>query len=131
MKVIEEQAEPIPTPEEVQDPSYIQWQMFNEISERLYTIEWEGYFDKNCKTLDDETTIKHQSSGEHKLCVDDVIEYYDENCNFLCYADYTDSLCYCINHNKYDLRKITKKIRSMKFICEAPIGSGKSITIRK
>ena len=36
-----------------------------------------------------------------------------------------------MNHNKYDLRKITKKIKSKKFICEAPIGSGKSTAIRK
>ena len=36
-----------------------------------------------------------------------------------------------MDHNKYDLRKITKQIRMKKFICEAPIGSGKSTAIRK
>lgn len=30
----------------------------------------------------------------------------------------------------YNLRKITKQIRTKKFICEAPIGSGKSTAIR-
>ena len=36
-----------------------------------------------------------------------------------------------MDHNRYDLRKITKQIRMKKFICEAPIGSGKSTAIRK
>ena len=43
--------------------------------------------------------------------------------------DYDDYLS--MNQNKYDLFKITKQIRSKKFICEAPIGSGKSGEIRK
>ena len=42
-----------------------------------------------------------------------------------------DDYYYCIDHNKYDLRKITKQIRMKKLICEAPIGSGKSTAIRK
>ena len=46
---LKQQIEPIPTPEEVHDPSYIRWQMFDEIPERLYTIRCEGYFDKNGK----------------------------------------------------------------------------------
>ena len=36
-----------------------------------------------------------------------------------------------MDHNKYDLRKITKQILTKKFICEAPIGSCKSTAIRK
>ena len=43
--------------------------------------------------------------------------------------DYDDYLS--MNQNKYDLFKITKQIRSKKFICEATIGSGKSGEIRK
>ena len=41
--------------------------------------------------------------------------------------DYDDYLSR--DHNKYDLRKITKQIRTKKFICGAPIGSGKSTAI--
>lgn len=33
------------------------------------------------------------------------------------YEDYK----YCMNHDKYDLGKITKQIRTKKFIYEAPI----------
>ncbi len=127
---LKQQIEPIPTPEQVQDPCYIRWQMFDEIPERLCTIECEGYFD-NGKPLDDETTIKHLISGEHKLCVDDIIEHYDENGNVIDYVEFDDSPCYYIDSDKYDLRKITKQIRTKKFICQAPIGSGKSTAIRK
>lgn len=42
-----------------QDPTYIRCQIYNEIPERLYSIECEGYVDKNGKPLDNETTIKH------------------------------------------------------------------------
>ena len=42
-----------------------------------------------------------------------------------------DDYYYCIDHNKYDLRKITKQIRMKKLIWKAPIGSGKSTAIRK
>lgn len=43
------------------------------------------------------------------------------------YEDYK----YCMNHDKYDLGKITKQIRTKKFIYEAPIWSGKYIIISK
>ena len=86
----------------------------------------EGYFDKNGIWLDDETAIKHLASGEHKYCFDD--EYYDENGD-IDFRDYDN--CLSMNHNKYDLRKISKKIKSKKFICEALIGSGESTEIRK
>ena len=120
------------TTPEVQDPTYIRCQIFDEIPERVSTIQCEGYIDKNGNPLDDETSIKHLTSGENKLCVDDIIECYDENGNFLDYVDFDDdSPCYYIDRDKYDLRKITKQIRMKKFICEAPIGSGKSTVIRK
>lgn len=40
---------------------------------------------------------------------------------------------YFTDHKKYDLHKliIHKKIRTKKFICVVPIGSGKSIAIHK
>ena len=127
---LKQQVEPISTPEEVQNPSYIRWQMFDEILERLYTIECEGYFDKNGNPLEDEESIKHLISGEPPWNIDDdVLERSDENGNFLCYEDYYDYLSR--DHNRHDLNKITKKIRPKKFICEAPIGSSKSTAIRK
>ena len=127
---LKQQIEPIPTPEEVHDPSYIRWQMFDEIPERLYTIQCEGYFDKNGHPLEDETTIKHLTNGEPPVNIDDELELCDENGDVIDYMDY-DDYYYCMDHNKYDLRKITKQIRTKKFICEAPIGSGKSTAIRK
>ena len=119
---LKQQVEPIPAPEEVQDPSYIRWQMFDEIPERLYTIECEGYFDKNSKPLDDEKKIKHLTSFEPSVNIDDELELCDENGDVIDYMDY-DDYYYCMNYDKYDLRKITKQIRTKKFICEAPIGS--------
>ena len=86
-----------------QDLTYKRWQIFDEIPERVYTIQCEGYIDNDGKPLDDETSIKHLTSGEHKLCVDDVIECYDENGNFLDYVDFDDSHCYYIDRDKYDL----------------------------
>ncbi|KAK8882635.1 hypothetical protein M9Y10_045277 [Tritrichomonas musculus] len=71
---LKQQVEPIPAPEEVQDPE--RWQMFDEIPERVYNIECEGYVDKNDKPLDNEEFIKYLINGEHKLCVDDFIECY-------------------------------------------------------
>ena len=90
LKVIEEQVVN-EQPVEVQDPCYIRWQMFDEIPERVYNIECEGYVDKNGKPLYDEESIKYLTNGEHKLCVDNVIERYDENGYFLGYDDYDDS----------------------------------------
>ena len=104
--------------------------MFDEIPEWLYTIECEGYFDKNGNPLEDEESIKHLISGEPPVNIDDdVLERSDENGNFLCYEDYYEYLSR--DHNRHDLNKITKKIRPKKFICEAPIDSGKSTAIRK
>ena len=51
------------TTPEVQDPTYIRWQIFDEITERIYTIQCEGYIDKDGKPLNDETSIKHLTSG--------------------------------------------------------------------
>ena len=99
--------------------------MFDEIPEREYTIHCEGYFNKNSNPLDDKTTIKYLTSRE-PVDIDDNIEL----CDLIDYRDYDDDY-HCKNHNKYDLRKITKQIRSKKFICEAPIDSGKSTAIRK
>ena len=81
--------------------------MFDEIPERLYTIQCEGYFDKNDKPLKDETSIKHLTSGEPPVYIDDEIEICDENGNVIDYMDYEDYY-YCMDHshNKYDLRKI-------------------------
>ena len=124
-----ERVNPILTPKEVQNPSYIQWQIFDDIPERVYTIQCEGYFDKNGYPLDDETTTKHLTSGEHPVNIDDDIELFDENGDVIDYMDYDDYNG--MNHYKYVLRKITKKISSKKFICEEPISSGKSTSICK
>ena len=105
---LKQQVEPIPTPEEFHHPSYIRWQMFDEIPQRLYTIQCEGYIDNKGKPLNDETLIKHFTSSEPPVNIDDELELCDD---------------------KYDLCKITKQIRTKKFICEAPIGSGKSTAI--
>ena len=109
---LKQQIEPIPTPEEVHDPSYIRWQMFDEIPERLYTIQCEGYFDKNDKPLKDETSIKHLTSGEPPVDIDDddddASEICDEYGNVITYTDH-DDYYYRVDHNKYDLRKITHK----------------------
>ena len=102
------------TTHEAQDPSYIIWQIFNEIPERFISIVCECYVDKNGKPLDDETTTKHLT---------------DESSNFLGCADFDDSPCYYIDHKKHDMRKISKQIMSKKFICEVPFGSGKSTAI--
>ena len=127
---LKEQVEPEPIPEEeLQDLCYMRWQMFDEIPERVYTIQCEDYFDKNDKPLDDEESIKHLTSGEH-IDIDDDIELHDEYGNVIDYMNYKNYY-YCMNHNKYDLSKITMKIRSTKFVCEEPIGSGKSTAIRK
>ena len=68
----------------------------------ITTIECECYFDKNGKPLNDEESIRYLTNGEPKLCADDVIERYEENGNFLSYADYDDSPCYYIYNDKYD-----------------------------
>ena len=125
---LKQQVEPIPTPEEVHDPSYIRWQMFDEIPERVNNIECEGYVDNNGRTLDDETSIEHLTNGESPIEICNEIEHYDENGDIY-YVDYDEF--YFMDRNKYDLRKITKQIRTKKFICEALIGSGKSTAIRK
>lgn len=39
---------------EEQDPTYIQWLIYDEIPKRLYTIEGEGYFEKNGTSLENE-----------------------------------------------------------------------------
>ena len=49
------------------DPCYIRWQMFDEIPERVYTIECEGYVDKNGNPLDDEDSIKHLTNGNKTI----------------------------------------------------------------
>ena len=46
--------------------SFLLIYLVNAIYELVYTIEGEGYFDKNGKPLDDETTIKHLTSEELK-----------------------------------------------------------------
>ena len=38
--------------------------MFDEIPDRVSTIQCEGYFDKNGKPLKDETTIENITDGE-------------------------------------------------------------------
>ena len=53
--------------------------MFDEIPEQFYTIECDGYFDKNGKPLDDETSIKHFTSGDPPVIIDDELELCDEN----------------------------------------------------
>ena len=111
------------------DPTYIRWQIFDEIPERIYTIQCDGYVDKNGQPLSDETTIKHLTSGEH-VVIDDELEICDKYGNVIDYIDY-DTYYYCMDHSKYELREITRQIRTKKFICEAPIGSGKSSAIRK
>ena len=117
-ETLKQQVEPIPTPEEIHDPSYIRWQMFDEIPERLYTIQCEGYFDKNDKPLKDETSIKHLTSGEPPVDIDDddddddASEICDEYGNVITYTDH-DDYYYRVDHNKYDLRKITHKTHRM------------------
>ena len=90
--------------EELQDPCYIRWQMFDEIPERIYTIQCEGYFDKNNNPLNDEESIKYLTSSEHididvttySTTVDDMeihdddIELCDEYGNVIGYLDYDD-----------------------------------------
>lgn len=39
------------------DNSYIQWQIFNEITERVEPIQWDGYVNENRQLLNDETSI--------------------------------------------------------------------------
>ncbi|KAK8893673.1 hypothetical protein M9Y10_022100 [Tritrichomonas musculus] len=90
--------------------------IFDEIPERLYTIECEGYADKNGKPLDDETTIKHLTDGE-QVDINVELELCDENDDEIDYMDYEDYYYY-MNLNKTDLCKITKQIRSKKFIYE-------------
>ncbi len=104
--------------------------MFDEIPERSYSIECEGYFDKKGHPFNDETSIKHLTSGEPSVNIDDELELCDENGDVIDYIDY-DDYYYCMNLSRYDLRKITKQIRMKKFICEASIGSGKSTAIHK
>ena len=72
-------------------------------------------------------SVKHLTKREPSVDIDDELEHYDENDNFIDY----DNSYYCMDHNRYELRKITKQIRTKKFICEAPIGSSKSTSIRK
>ena len=114
-------------PEQI-DPTYIRWQMFDEIPERFYTIQCDGYVDMNGKPLTNEASIKHLTSGEH-VDIDAELEIYDKYGNVIDYMDYDDY--YSMDHSKYDLSITTKQIRTKKFICEAPIGSGKSTAIRK
>ena len=66
------------------------------------------------------------TDGE-QVDIDSELELFDENG----YAIDNENYYYYMNHNKYDLRKITKQIRSKKFICEAPMGSSKSTAIHK
>lgn len=96
---------------------------------RLYSRECEGYIDKNEKQLVDETSIKHLTDGEQPVDIDTEIEIYDENDNYdnIQYENYY----YDMNHNKYDLCKMNKQIRTKKFICGASIIFGKWTTIRK
>lgn len=72
-------------------------------------------------------SAQHLTKREPSVDIDDELEHYHENDNFIDY----DNSYYCMDHNRYELRKITKPIRTKKFICEAPIGSGKSTSIRK
>lgn len=62
-----------------QDPTYIRWQIFDEIPEWVYTRECEGYFDKNGNPLTDDESIKHLISGEQSFYIDDELELCDEN----------------------------------------------------
>ena len=104
---------------ETTDPTYIRIQILDEIPELVYTKECESNVDKNGNPLSDEEWIRYLTNGEHKYC-DDVIEKYDENGDLFDYMNYEDYY-FCMNHNKYDLRKMTKQIRIKKFICPIEI----------
>lgn len=65
---------------EVQDPTYIRWLIYDEIPKRLYTIESEGYFDKNGTPLENEISIKNLTGGE-QVDIDAELEICDENGN--------------------------------------------------
>lgn len=69
--------------------------------ERIYTIECEGYFDKNGDQLDDEISIKLLTNGE-QVDVESNLELYDENGD----RDYNDNDDYFMIKNKYDLLRI-------------------------
>lgn len=79
------------------NPNYIQWQMFDDIPERVYTIECEGYIDKNGRYIDDESSLKHLTNGEPS-------KVYSED-GYLIGHD--DDAYYCVSYSKYDLRKMT------------------------
>lgn len=80
-------AEEISTPE-VQNPVYIWWQIFDEIPKWVYTIEGEGYFNKDDKPLNDETTIKYLTDGE-QVDINAKLDYYDMN-DDIDYMDYDE-----------------------------------------
>ena len=75
----------IDVPKDVaQDCNYIGWQIFDEISERVYIMEGERYANKDEKPIADESTIKNLTDGEQvgvnlELCNEngDVIDYID------------------------------------------------------
>ena len=79
------------TSNEQQNPYYIQWQMFDDDPERVYTIEFEGYSNKNGRYLDDEASLKH-------LTKDEPSKVYSEDG---CLIYYNNDAYYCMSYNKY------------------------------
>ena len=47
------------------DLTYIRWEVFDEIPELAYTIQFDGYVDKKRQPLNDWISIKHLTNGEY------------------------------------------------------------------
>lgn len=115
----EEQKEtPKQTRQEEQDPGYLSWQIFDDVPERHYTIHCNGYFDKNEHELTYESSIRHLTNGER-------LPLWNNDSSLLNPNEYYAT------HFRYDFDKRTKEVVTKKFICEAPVGSGKSTAICK
>ena len=81
---------------ETTDPTYIRWQIFDEIPERVYTIQSDGYNVKEGQSLNDEASIKYLINREH---VDIELVRYDENGNVIDYIDYNYYYYYYMDHS--------------------------------
>ena len=88
------------------------------LTQRHYTIHCNGYFDKDDHELIYESSIRHLTNGER-------LPLWNHDGSLLNPNEY-----YATNF-RYDLDKRTKDVVTKKFICEAPVGSGKSTAIRK
>lgn len=100
------------------DASYLRWQIFDEVPERSYAIQCDGYFDEDEKPLTCETSINHFTTRKR-------LKLLDEDGNVIDCKDYYET------HDRYTFSKRTKQITTKKLICEAPIGSEKNSSIQK